>query len=224
MQKAQLIVLDGTDNSGKATQTKLLIEHLQRENIKVGTLDFPQYETNTFGQLIKECLQGGHGDFLALNPKIASTLYAADRYESKGLLQSLLAQNEVVILDRYVSANMLHQGAKIEDVIQRQQFLSWLDHVEYGVFGMPKPDRTVALDVSLEDNETILTKMVEDGSKTPDIAEKDREHQRRVGQCLTWLASTQESWTVVHCSGSNGLRSRESIHEEIYGIVQEELN
>jgi dTMP kinase len=222
--KALLIAIDGADNTGKATQTALLVERLRSEGKKVGTLDFPQYTVNTFGKLIKECLVGEHGDFISVDPKIASTLYAADRYEAKGVLLQLLAQNDVVILDRYVSANMLHQGSKIEDKAERTDFLQWLEHVEYGIFGMPLPDLTISLAVSPEDSDAILARMVEEGKKTPDTAETDREHQKRVAQCLDWLSSMKENWITVHCSsGINGLRSREDVHEEVYRLVKELL-
>lgn len=224
MHKALLIAIDGADNSGKATQTALLVERLRAEGKRVGTLDFPQYTVNTFGKLIKECLQGERGDFISVDPKIASTLYAADRFESKGVLCELLAQNDVVVLDRYVSANMLHQGAKIEDQAKRREFLAWLEHVEYGIFGMPQPDLTVSLAVSLEDSDDILERMVEEGKKTPDVAESDRQHQKRVGDCLEWLSAMKENWSTVHCSsGIDGLRSREDIHEEVYRLVAELL-
>jgi dTMP kinase len=220
MSKGNLIVIDGADNVGKATQTSLLVDRLRAEGRKVGTLDFPQYTVNTFGKLIKECLKGERGDFLNVDPKIASALYAADRFESKGLLLELLALNDVVVLDRYVSANMLHQGAKIADINQRHEFLAWLEHVEYGIFGMPKPNLTISLAVSPEDSNAILQRMVEEGKKTADIAESDREHQKRVAQCLDWLSSMKENWITVHCSsGILGLRSREDIHEEVYTVA-----
>jgi len=215
--KALFIVIDGADNSGKATQTSLLVERLRAEGKKVGTLDFPQYTVNTFGKLIRECLDGKRGDFLSLDPKIASVLYAADRYEAKGVLLEMLAQNDVVVLDRYISANMLHQGAKIQNVDERREFLKWLDHVEYGIFGMPRPDLTIALAVSPQDTNDILERMIEEGKKEPDTAEIDREHQKRVSECLEWLSSMKENWSTVHCSsGIHGLRAREDIHEEVY--------
>jgi dTMP kinase len=224
MSKAVFVVIDGGDNSGKATQTALLVERLRAEGRSVGTLDFPQYEVNTFGKLIKESLMGEHGDFLAIDPKIASTLYAADRFESKGVLNELLLQNDVVVLDRYVSANMLHQGAKIDDVLKRQEFLQWLEHVEYGIFGMPQPDLTIALSVSAEDSEAVLKRMIEEGKKQPDQAESDREHQHRVSECLEWLCAMRDNWNTVHCSSIiNGLRSREEIHEDVYKLVVELL-
>ena len=222
--KATFIVIDGADNSGKATQTSLLVERLRAEGKKVGMLDFPQYTVNAFGKLIRECLDGKHGNFLAIDPKIASALYAADRYETKGVLMEMLTQNDVVVLDRYVSANMLHQGAKIENVDERREFLVWLDHVEYGIFGMPQPDLTIALAVSPEDTNDILKRMIEEGKKAPDTAEADREHQRRVSECLEWLSSMKENWNTVHCSsGIDGLRSREDIHEEVYHLVTQIL-
>lgn len=220
MKHATLIVIDGADNAGKATQTKLLLERLQKEGKNVGTLAYPQYDENVFGQLIRGCLNGEHGDFLSLDPKIASTLYAADRYESKTTLDALLEDCDVVVLDRYVSANMLHQGAKIEDEQERTEFLEWLEGVEYGVFGMPRPDLTIALFLNEEDSVQLLSRMVEQGEKSADKAESDRVHQQMVSACAQWLVASREAWIAVHCSHEEGgVRSREDIHEEIYRIA-----
>jgi dTMP kinase len=212
---AKLIVIDGADNSGKATQTALLVERLRSEGMKVGTMDFPRYTQNTFGKLIKESLMGQHGDFLEKDPRVASVLYAADRFEAKNELQTLLQENDVVILDRYVSANMLHQGAKIADAKERHEFLEWLEHVEYDIFEIPKPDLTVMLFVSPAHRKAVLTKMVEEGKKTPDLAEQDETHQNRVTECALWLSSIRQNWSTVQCSQGDHLRTIESIHEEI---------
>ena len=220
MQHSKIIVIDGADNSGKATQAALLRTRLEQDGLKVGTMDFPRYTQNTFGKLIKESLEGKHGDFLHKDPRVASVLYAADRFESKQALAQLLNECDVVVLDRYVSANMLHQGAKIENIEERKEFLLWLEHVEYDIFGLPKPDRIIMLAVSSEHSEQILNQMVIEGTKTPDLAEKDLEHQRRVAQCMAWLSSVKDNWSTVHCSGITGLRSREDIHEEIYTLVK----
>lgn len=220
MKQATLIVIDGADNSGKATQADLLRKHLEGEGLRAGTMDFPRYTQNTFGKLIKESLQGLHGDFLQKDPRVASVLYAADRFESKNALQELLDTSDVVVLDRYVSANMLHQGAKIDDEEERKEFLLWLEHVEYEIFGLPKPDLTIMLSVSPEDSERILQEMVKEGTKTPDLAEKDREHQRRVASCMDWLSAMKQNWSTVHCSGTDGLRSREDIHREIHEVAR----
>jgi dTMP kinase len=224
MKHATLIVIDGADNAGKATQTKMLLERLQKEGKNVGTLAYPQYEENVFGELIQECLNGEHGDFLSLDPKIASTLYAADRYESRSTLDALLEDCDVVVLDRYVSANMLHQGAKIEDESDRITFLEWLEGIEYGIFGMPKPDLTIALFLKEEDAAQLLSSMVEKGEKTADKAESDRVHQQMVSACAHWLVASREAWIAVHCSHEEGgVRRREDIHEEIYRIASSHI-
>ena len=220
MSYAKLIVIEGTDNAGKATQTKLLCERLVQEGVRVGTMDFPRYTQNTFGKLIKESLMGQHGDFLQKDPRVASVLYAADRFESKAMLQELLENNDVVVLDRYVSANMVHQGAKIDNEEERKEFLLWLEHVEYGIFGLPKPNLTVVLSVSIEHREAILAQMVEKGEKTADLAEKDKEHQERVASCVEWLATIRPNWSTIQCSAGDDLRSREDIHEELFSILK----
>lgn len=219
MSQATLIVIEGTDNAGKATQAALLCERLVQEGKRVGTMDFPRYTQNTFGKLIKESLMGQHGDFLQKDPRVASVLYAADRFESKAALQDLLETNDVVVLDRYVSANMVHQGAKIDNEEERKEFLLWLEHVEYGIFGLPKPDVTILLSVSTEHRKAILAEMVEKGEKTADLAEKDNEHQERVASCVAWLATIRTNWTTVQCSAGDGLRSREDIHEEVFSSL-----
>jgi dTMP kinase len=220
MSLAKLIVLDGADNSGKATQTSILVERLQKEGYKVGTLDFPRYTQNTFGKLIKESLMGLHGDFLEKDPRVASVLYAADRFEAKDELQKLLEQMDIVVLDRYVSANMLHQGAKIANDAERKEFLLWLEHVEYGIFGMPKPDLTIMLFVSNEHKQVILKQMVTEGKKTLDSAEVDGEHQKRVAACALWLSAIRPNWSTVQCSFKDTLRTREDIHEELFSIIK----
>ena len=107
MKKGKLIVLDGSDGSGKATQTRFLLARLKKEGYRVKTLDFPQYEKNFFGKLIGECLVGDYGDFVKIDPHIGSVLYAADRYESKPVIERWLKQGFVVVLDRYVSSNQI---------------------------------------------------------------------------------------------------------------------
>jgi dTMP kinase len=217
---AKLIVIDGADNSGKATQTALLVERLKNDGVKVGTMDFPRYTQNTFGKLIKESLMGQHGDFLEKDPRVASVLYAADRFEAKKELQILLEENDVVVLDRYVSANMLHQGAKIKDETERKEFLLWLEHVEYEIFEIPKPDHTIMLFVSQAHRRKVLAEMVKNGKKTPDLAELDEVHQNRVAECALWLSSMRPNWSTIQCSQDDHLRTIESIHEEIVTHVK----
>ncbi len=218
-QQSKIIVIEGGDSVGKATQVELLMKRLQAEGIPVATMDFPRYTQNAFGALLRECLDGKHGDFMQLDPKIAATLYAADRFESRKELESLLAEGKIVILDRYVSANLMHQGAKIADLQEREAFVGWLDHIEHGVFGCPRPDLTVYLDVPPEKSKVLLDYMVSTGKKTADVAEQNREHQEHAATCAQYLANTQDGWESVMCMEGDALRTREDIHEEIYTIV-----
>jgi len=218
----KLIVLDGADGAGKATQTKLLVERLRTEGWAVETLSFPGYETNVFGQLIRECLEGKRGDFASLDARIASTLYAADRFESRPQIVDWLTAGKVVILDRYVSSNMLHQGSKmIHDEVALRDFLAWNDRIEHTVFGMPRPDLIVYLDVPYEVRKNL---MHHDGVRGGlDTVEKDEHYQRAAERCAQELLASLNTWKRIVCTESESLRSREAIHEEVYAVVRAHL-
>jgi len=223
MKKSKIIVIDGGDNVGKATQADLLLRRLSDDGVAAGKMDFPQYNKNTYGHLIKECLDSQHGDFIALDPKIAATLYAVDRYESKPEIDKWLDEGKIIVLDRYVSANMLHQGSKIEDPDKREEFLNWLDHVEYEIFDLPRPDLTIYLNVPPDESEKLLEYVVGMGGKVIDAAESDRMHQAKVAACAEYLSTSRDRWETVECMIDGNLRTREDIHEEIYKIVAEQL-
>src|SRR3989344_4098749 len=145
--KGKLIVIDGIDGSGKATQVKLLAERLKKEGRTIKIVDFPEYYKNFFGDFIGHCLSEQYYKFLNVHPKIASVLYAADRWESKDEMESWLEKGYVIIANRYVSANQIHQGGKINNSKKRNNFMKWLNDMEYEVFGIPRPDITLYLDL-----------------------------------------------------------------------------
>ena len=206
----KIIVIDGGDGAGKATQVQLLAKRLEREGVIVETLDFPNYDQNTFGKLIRECLDGKRGDFMAVDPRIASTLYAADRFESKPKIERWLAEGKTVILDRYVSANMMHQGAKIADQESLEAFLGWLDHMEHEVFGLPRPDMIIYLAQAVTEQKHKVGK---------DLAEINTEHQENTEARARKIIKLRNNWHQVTCTEGDEMRSRESIHEEIYKLV-----
>src|SRR5665213_3030512 len=147
--KGKLIVIDGVDGSGKGTQVDLLVKRLKGEGRKVKTVDFPEYYSNFFGKFIGHCLSERYYDFVKVHPKIASALYAADRFETKEKIEKWLKEGNIVVANRYVSANQIHQGGKIKSAKKRQAFIEWLDEMEYGVFKIPKPDVTIYLNLPL---------------------------------------------------------------------------
>jgi len=217
----KLVVIDGADGSGKATQTQLLADRLLKEGRDVELMDFPRYTENTMGTLIRECLDGRRGDFMGTDPRIASVLYAADRYESRPQIEEWLAGGKVVVLDRYVSANMMHQGAKIAEDAEAHEFLSWLDHVEHTVFGLPRPDLIIYLDVPYEVRQELME--IDTARKSIDVAEVHHEHQKACEQRAKKIVAMENAWSTVSCVEGKDMRTRESIHEDIYGVVSEIL-
>jgi len=223
----KLIVIDGGDGAGKATQVSLLVKRLHDEGHKVETLDFPQYTQNHFGKLIRQCLDGKRGDFMAVDARIASTLFAADRFETKPRLEQWLAEDKIVILDRYVSANMMHQGAKIDDPDKLEDFLGWLDHMEHEIFGIPRPDQIVYLEVPNEVRVALKTRAIEEGKHGAnvqlDVAERDHDHQETTELRARTIVASKNNWAMVTCCNDLDMRTREDIHEDIYKLVAAHL-
>lgn len=226
----RLIVIDGSDGSGKATQAALLLKRLRKEGYRARTLDFPRYEANLFGALIGECLAGEHGDFAALDPRIASVLYAADRFESKGTIEEWLREGCVVVLDRYVSSNQIHQGGKISDPKRRSLFLDWLDWMEFGVFGLPRPDAIIHLHVPTEmSRRLLLEKEATDkkpylrGGKKQDVVETNGKYLEDSRESALRLVRKRNDWHQVECTRKGSMLTREEIAEQVFGIVSSML-
>ncbi len=217
MDTGSLIVIEGADGAGKATQTKLLVERLRAEGKRVETLDFPRYVDNHFGRLIREVLDEHDTLFVDLPPKVASVLTAADRFESKAQLTAWLSEGAVVILDRYASSNMLHQGAKVIDPTARQSFLDWLNHMEHEIFGIPKPDLVIYLNVPTTERQRLL--FADLSRQTVDAAERSHDHQFAADACATELIERFQ-WYEIICVAGGALRPIESIHEDVYREVR----
>jgi dTMP kinase len=229
MKKGKLIVLDGADGAGKATQTKLLIARLKKEKKTVKTLDFPRYESNFFGKLIGECLTGAHGDFAKLSPYIVSPLYAADRFESKEKIVKWLKSGYTVVLDRYVSANQIHQGGKIADTKERKRFLAWLEKMEFGIYGLPKPEVIFYLDVPYEISQKLLATAKTQKTKQyltkgkKDTVENDEEYLRKSRESAVKMVKTSNQWERIMCTARGVLLSPQEIHEQIWDRVKKYL-
>ena len=225
--RGKLIVIDGSDGSGKATQTKLLVERLAREGVAVHSLDFPRYKANLMGALIGECIAGDHGDFLHVDPYIGSTLYAADRFESRELIKGWLAAGHIVVLDRYVSANQIHQGGKFHDPRKRKAFLTWLDKLEYGVFGLPKPNLTIYLHMPLQHSLKLLQDKRAQAKKGAylkkgkrDTVELDTAYLSNAQKSAASLMRTHSGWRKIPCTVRDTIRTREEIHEDIFRLIK----
>ncbi len=228
MKKGLFIVFDGNDGSGKATQSKLLLEYFLKKNISAQRVDFPAYDTNFFGSLLGECLAGKHGDFVNLDPKIASSLYALDRFESTPLIRKALYEGTVIIADRFTSANQIHQGGKISNNEEREKFMEWLDTMEHAVLGIPRPDKIIYLRVPLEISLDLLQKKRAQKNQTLgttmlDTVEEDRQYLERSHKSAGLLLQNQTNWTCVDCEKDGAIRSIEDIHIEVVREVEELL-
>jgi dTMP kinase len=227
--RGKLIVIDGSDGSGKATQTRLLLARLKTEGYRTKTLDFPQYEANHFGQLLGRCLAGDFGDFIAIDPHIGSVLYAADRFESKPTIERWLKAGYTIVLDRYVSANQIHQGGKIHDVKKQKEFLSWLDRMEHGVFGLPRPDQIIYLDVPVEVAQKLLSLEEQKRKKVylkkgqKDQAESNPKHLAESRENAIKLVKKLNAWTKIDCARKGEILSREIIAEKVWKAVEKAL-
>jgi dTMP kinase len=218
-QRGKLIVIDGSDGVGKATQTALLVERLKKEGHTVHTLDFPRYKDNFFGAFVRECLDGVHGNFVGTDPYLASLPYAADRFESKPILEGWLKDGAVVVLDRYVSANQMHQGGKIAGDEERARFLEWLDTMEHTVFGIPRPDMIIYLHMPISVSQSLMAGRA--GKK--DQHENDPEHLANAQESALKLIQARSHWQRVECARNNEILTRQEIHEMIWRIVSDTL-
>lgn len=213
--RGRIIVVEGPDGVGKTTQTKMLVDKLKESGREIKTIKFPQYETNFFGKLIRECLDGKHGDFANMDPSIVSSLYAFDRWESNQKLEKWLKAGYVIIADRYTTANQIHQGGKVENPKKRSNFMNWLDKMEFGVLGLRKPDLVVYLHAPFE----VSKKLLESREEEMDTVETDENYLRRSIASAEKLAKDNKNWFRIECAPHGELLPPDEIHEEVWKKV-----
>ena len=215
----KLIVIEGTDGSGKSTQFKRLTERLQEEGKTFQKLVFPQYAEPS-SALIRMYLGGEFGSKPTdVNAYAASAFYAVDRYASyKKVWGEYYEQGGLILSDRYTTSNAVHQASK-EAPENRNKFLHWLYEFEYDKLGLPRPDLTIYLDVPTDFTEKLLRHREADTNTKADIHEKDMQYLatcRKIGK----KAAEFYGWTVISCVKDGAMRSIEDIHREIYAHVQ----
>jgi dTMP kinase len=228
-QKGKFIVIDGTDGSGKATQVSYLTEHLKKDGYKIKVVDFPEYYKNFFGKFIGHCLSEQYYNWLGVHPKIASIMYAADRWESSEEIRKWISRGYVVIANRYVSANQIHQGGKIKSAKKRADFMKWLDQMEYEVFKIPRPDITLYLSLPikivldlLKDRDSSKMKR-EYLKKKKDVHESDTEFLINSRKSALKLEKEIPNFIKIECSEKGKILSREQIHVMVYEKVKKVL-
>ncbi len=216
----KLIVIEGTDGSGKSTQFRLMSEHLEKDNVAFKHLVFPRYSEES-SALIRMYLGGQFGTKPSdVNAYAASAFYAVDRYASYKMdWGKWYEEGGVVLSDRYTTSNAVHQASK-ETGAAREKYLKWLYEFEYDQLGLPRPDLTIYLDVPTDFTEKMLRGREEATNTKADIHEKDMQYLATCRQCGR-AAADYYGWTVIHCVKDGKMRTIEDIHQEIYAAVKQ---
>lgn len=218
--KGKLIVIEGTDCSGKQTQTELLQKKLNEIGINCIRIDFPRYDTPT-GRIVggpylgkpEICESFFEEGAVNVDPKIASLYYAADRKYSIGKVNEYLEKGYYVILDRYTTSNLAHQGSKILDKDERFNMYQWIDKLEYWLLDLPKPDLTIFLHMPYE-----YSVELKKNRNNLDEHEKSEQHLKHAEACYIELKELY-NWSYVNCIQDNKIKSIEDINNEILEIV-----
>ena len=216
MNKGKIFVIEGTDGSGKQTQTKMLVEYLKKQGKKVITQSFPNYASPSSAP-VKMYLQGDFGNSASdTDAYQSSVLFAVDRFCTLKQMQAEIESGAYVVFDRYTSSNMLHQACKIENERERIKFLNWLSEFEFELLKLPKPDKIFFLDIPPEKSITLAHARTELKAGTKqDIHEKDEKYLINSYKCGKQVCE-MFNWEVINCLNDSGeLRTREDISNEI---------
>jgi dTMP kinase len=217
----RLIVIEGLDGTGKATQTKLLLKKLKKEKYQTAVFDFPQY-SKFFGKLVGSYLRGEFGQAHEVSPYFASMLYALDRSTVVDRIKGELKKNKIVICNRYSTANFLHQTGKIKDKNKKNKFLKWLEYLEFDFLKIPQPDLVLFLDLPPHLGQQLVKKKNKRAylnGKKHDIHEKSSSHLKDAMREASQLIK-RFNWQKIDCLKDKKLLSKEEIADKIWLIVK----
>lgn len=217
-----LIAIEGIDGSGKGTQSKRLSERLIAAGVSATVLQFPRYAETTFGSAIGDFLNGRFGSLEQVHPQLASVLYAGDRFESRTVLQQAINDHDIVILDRFTGSNLAHQSAKLEGQ-ERSELVAWIDHIEHVVFGLPRPNLNILIDISSRWSRELVSRKGERDytDDEADIQESNLPYLERVRRCYLGIAEQREDWQVVaSLSEDDELRTVSDINNELFELIR----
>jgi dTMP kinase len=218
----KLYVIEGVDGSGKATQTELLYQALLAEGKPVRKVSFPDYDSPS-SSLIKMYLNGEFGtDPQSVNAFATSVFFAVDRFASfRKDWQEFYEDGGIIIADRYVTSNLVHQAGKISDAAEKERYIQWLSDLEYNIFGLPKPDCVIFLDMPPAYSLKLRQQRNElKQGLTADIHEADQTYLQNAYENAIGIAKHQE-WHTISCVTDDNIRTIEDIHDEILRTIHE---
>lgn len=221
--KGKIIVIEGTDCSGKETQSKLLKDKLEKMGKKVIRFYFPYYESPT-GKIIggpylgkpEICDSYFSEGSSHVDSYVSCLYYAADRkYNMDNVISSYLDKGYIVILDRYTTSNMAHQGGKIFDKDERFNMYQWIDKLEFWLLKLPKPDITIFLHMPFKYTKELMKNRI-----YSDDNEKDNEFLKNSEEAYIELSELY-NWDTIECVDNDRIKSIETINDEIMEIVKQ---
>lgn len=222
MPKGKLVVIEGTDGSGKGTQLALLIEYFKLHHLPFATLDFPQYYKTFFGKWIGRFLKGEFGSVNDISPWLLLFPYAADRWQAKTDLAQWLEEGKVVFSNRYTGSDA-YQAAKLpkED---RTRFLDWSFEMEYDAFGIPKEDLVIFLYVPYAVSQKLLEQKAArkymGNAREKDIHESNTTLMQEVEKVYLGLCEKFPHWVKIDCTKNGVILSKEEIHQKILSVLR----
>lgn len=216
----KLIVIEGLDGSGKATQAQLVYENLYKAGIKVRKISFPDYEQPS-SVLVKMYLNGDFGDKPSdVNAYVASSFYAVDRAASfLKFWKKDYEEGTVFIADRYATSNAIYQLSKLPKD-EKDEFLFWLEDFEYRKLGLPSPDLVIYLDVLPDVSQKLLSGRYKGDETKKDIHEKNMNFLLECRNSAMYSAEKLD-WKVVNCCADNSIKEISDINKDIMKIIRE---
>ena len=228
MKKGKLIVIEGTDFSGKKTQSELLVNKLNSKGYRSEMVSFPRYGTPT-GDIIGDCYLGKNNriktgswfeDPVNLDPKLTCLYYAADRISAIPEIKLKLYNGINIICDRYVESNMGHQCAKLTNSNERNELSDWIEKLEYEMLELPKPNKIIFLYMPFQ----VTQKLKEGRKESRDAHELNEDHLRKAENAYLELANKYH-WEKIVCSiDGKTPRTKEDINEEVFDLINKLLS
>jgi dTMP kinase len=216
-----LIAIEGIDGSGKRTQLEMLENALTARGLRVYSTGFPQYDS-WFGKMVGRFLNGDLGDLASVDPHFTAMLYAGDRFEAKSSITAALEEGKIVLADRYIGSNLAHQTARVAPD-QRPGFLTWIEHLEYGIYGLPRENLVLYLRLPPSEAQFLVARKSARTYTTAkrDIQEASLRHLQDAAQMYD-LLSRRPSWVTVECfdPSRNSMRTPETIAADVLAAVE----
>lgn len=224
--KGKFLVIDGIDGSGKGKQCELLADRLLNKGYKVKIFDFPRYDQDS-SLFVRKYLNGELGSLSEVDAYQASCFFALDRFCAKKDMERYLNEGFIILSNRYVSANKIHQSSKITDSVELEKFLDWLDDFEFEKLKVPRPDKVIFLDVPWEIGQKLILKKdaksrVYAKGKVKDLHEADDNFMESSYARAVSLCDKYDSWKRIQCFDDNrDILSISNIHESVYEYVMQ---